>query len=54
MIPYFSQRKKLIKEILNANDNIVERLDAFYQGIKLAEIEKENIMKKTRITKYDN
>ena len=47
-------RKNLIKEILNASDVAVGRLDAFYQGIKLAEIEREEIVKKLKGNKNDN
>ena len=47
-------RKNLIKDILNASDVAVGRLDAFYQGIKLAEIERDEIVKKLKGNKDDN
>lgn len=47
-------RKNLIKEILNASDVAIGRLDAFYQGIKLAETEREEIVKKLKGNKNDN
>lgn len=46
-------RKNLIKEILTASDTAVGRLDAFYQGIKLAEKEREEIINRMR-GKHDN
>lgn len=47
-------RKNLIKEILSASDVAVGRLDAFYQGIKLAEHEREEIVRKLKGNKDDN
>ena len=41
-------RKALIKEIINSSDVTVARLDAFYQGIKLAEIEREEIVNRIK------
>jgi len=47
-------RKNLIREIINSSDVTVARLDAFYQGIKLAELEREEIVKKLKGNKNDN
>lgn len=47
-------RKNLIREIINASDVAVGRLDAFYQGIKLAEHEREEIVKKLKGNKNDD
>ena len=47
-------RRNLIIEILNAKDSTVDRLDAFYQGIKLAELERENITNKLKGNRNDN
>lgn len=41
-------RKTLIKEIINSSDVTVARLDAFYQGIRLAETEREKIVKQLK------
>ena len=49
-----STRRNLIIEILNAKDSTVDRLDAFYQGIKLAELERENITNKLKGNRNDN
>ena len=38
-------RKNLIKEIVNANNSSVARLDAFWQGVKYAEEEREELIK---------
>lgn len=46
-------RKKLIKEILEMNDNAVARLDAFYEGLKLAERDRQEIMKRLKGGKND-
>lgn len=46
-------RKKLIKEILEMNDNTVSRLDAFYEGLKLAESDRQEIMKRLKGGKND-
>ncbi len=47
-------RKNLIKEILNVSDITVARLDAFYQGIKLAELEREEIVNRIKGQKRDD
>ena len=41
-------RKTLIKEIINSSDIAVARLDAFYQGVKLAELEREEIVNRIK------
>ena len=43
-----SARKELILSIVNSSDTLVNRLDAFYQGIKLAEEEREEIVKRIK------
>ena len=41
-------RKELILAIVNSGDSLVNRLEAFYQGIKLAEEEREEIVKRIK------
>ena len=43
-----SARKELVLSIVNSSDSLVNRLDAFYQGIKLAEEEREEIVKRIK------
>lgn len=46
-------RKRLIKNILNVSDNLVEKLEALFEGMKLAENERQETIKKIK-GRFDN
>ena len=46
-------RKKLITEILEMDDNAVDRLDAFYQGLKQADKDRKMIIERLKRGKND-
>lgn len=48
-----STRKELVLGVINSSDSLVNRLEAFYQGVKLAEEEREEIVKKLKGAKND-
>lgn len=39
------RRKELIRYLVKANNSTFDRIEAFYQGVKLAEEEKEELVK---------
>lgn len=47
-------RKNIIKSVLNASDNIILRLEAYLEGLKFAEHEREEFVKKLKGIKKDD
>lgn len=42
------KRKTLVLEMANASDSAINRLEAFYQGVKVAELEREELIRKIK------